>query len=343
MGASAGGLILWLVPESARITSYLEVKASDETSPFEDKKGPVNLAAAARDAAMHQALMKSPLVLEAALLNRKEINDLDAVQMHAGEEVLWMLNELKVSFAADSPILQIEYEGDEPKDDMVKVVDAIVQSYKDNVLQQEALTRSTTRDDLKIVLANLQTELKKKLDEQKAKNTVSDYEHFQTIEYPKLTREISLYQSLLSVNDKEMADLEVMKQVAIATAQSPAALDTAVQAELDKDPVMASYKQKLFDLDQALQQMQSSSKNGSSTNIKRYQAQREQTEQAMKDYRIKAEKEARDRLAKIPNEALRATIVEYNVKQKYLTDKKAELEGNIKKNEDRLAIPSSTC
>jgi hypothetical protein len=38
IGSAGAGLLMWLFPESSRITSYLEIKAEDASSPFEDNK-----------------------------------------------------------------------------------------------------------------------------------------------------------------------------------------------------------------------------------------------------------------------------------------------------------------
>src|SRR5262249_42679583 len=59
IGGAVGGLLMWLFPESSRITSYLEVKAEDASSPFEDKQRTISPIEIERQAAMHPALIKS--------------------------------------------------------------------------------------------------------------------------------------------------------------------------------------------------------------------------------------------------------------------------------------------
>ena len=233
IGGAVAGLLMWLFPESSRITAYLEVKSEDTSSPFLDQKRPVNQLEIERQAAMHPALMKSPLVLEAALI-RDDIAQLDAVQYHKGEEVLWLLDELKVNFATDSPILEVAYEGEEDPEDMVKIVNAVVKSYRDNVLFRDRLTQTATQEDLASVLDSVRAELQKKLEDLKSKSAVSNYQQFQEYEYPKLKADIALYQAQLIQFHKELADLEVMKQIALQQSQSPSALDAAVQAEMEQ-------------------------------------------------------------------------------------------------------------
>jgi hypothetical protein len=121
VGGLTAGLLMWLFPESTRVTALLEIRAEDASSPFEDTKRPVNTIEIQRQAAMHPALIKSNLVLEDALF-RQDIAQLEALQGHEGDELNWIIDELKVNFAAESPLLEISYEGDESKEDMVKVV-----------------------------------------------------------------------------------------------------------------------------------------------------------------------------------------------------------------------------
>jgi hypothetical protein len=201
VGLAVALFLMWLFPESSRITSYLEVKAEDAASPFNDDKRPVNQAELERQAAMHPALIKSQLVLQAALI-RPEIAQLDAVQYHKGEELLWLLDELKVNFAADSPILEVAYEGEEDPADMVKIVDAVVDAYKEKVLLEDRLTQTATRADLGSVLTSQREDLQSKLEELKAKTTVSGHANFEDFELPKLKADIALFQSQLIELDK---------------------------------------------------------------------------------------------------------------------------------------------
>src|SRR5262249_18918058 len=60
IGGAAAGLLMWLVPESSRITSYLEVKADDANAVFDTKgQRQISSAEATRQAQNHLALIKS--------------------------------------------------------------------------------------------------------------------------------------------------------------------------------------------------------------------------------------------------------------------------------------------
>jgi succinoglycan biosynthesis transport protein ExoP len=335
IGGGVAGFLMWLFPVSSRITSYLEVKSEDDSQSIGGNQRAVNTLLIEREAAMHPALIKSPLVLDGAL-QIKGIKELDAVVYHKGEEVEWLHDELKVNFSKDSPILELSYVGEENPEDMKKVVDAVVKSYKDNVLMQERLTSSATHDDLSRVFASIRDELQRKLNELKTKIEATGKGDFIDVRLPKLRADVQLFQSQLIQVDAELADAEVAKQVAIMMAQSASALEAAVAAEMDKDPTISMYKEQLFMLDQQVQQLAAASKNPGNPQLSRLKGQYQQVEETMRQYRLKAENEARERLAKIPNEALRAAMVEHGVRVDYLTKKKSELEKKLRNAEDEI-------
>jgi succinoglycan biosynthesis transport protein ExoP len=328
IGGSVAGFLTWLFPVSSRITSYLEVKSQDDSATNSGNQRAVNTLMIEREAARHPALLKSPLVLEAALFS-KGIAELDAVQYHKGEEVEWLRNDLKVNFSEKSPILELSYVGEESSEDMKKIVDAVVRSYKDNVLMQERLTALTTQDDLTRVFGTIRGELQRKIEDLKTKMEATGRGDFDNVRLPKLRQDIVMYQTQLLQVERDLADAEVMKQIAIQQAQSTGALEAAVSAEMDKDPTISMYKEQLFVLDQQIQQLQASSKNPGNSQLTRLRGQYQQTETMMAQYRIKAEGEARERLSKIPNEGLRAAMTEYNVRFEYLSNKQKELKKQL--------------
>jgi polysaccharide biosynthesis transport protein len=336
MAASAAGLLMWLFPESSRITSYLEVSSEDETDPFSQNKRMLSPLEITREAQTHLALIRSQRVLDAAL-KRQDIANLDAVQYHKGEEVLWLLNELKVAFASDSPILEVRYDGDEDPAQMCQVIDAVVQSYKDNVLMTDQTQQVATQDDLKIVLGQVKRELEKKLDELKQMAEVEDYVNFEEVELPRLRANITTYQNQLNEVEEELTEIEVLKEVSLQAARSTTALEQAVAYEIDKDPQIRLYQEQLFALKMQIQQLESSTRNPQNATLMRYQAQYQEMGQALDAYRSQAEKEARERLSKAPNEALRAAIAEYNVRKEAALAKKTEVEQKMQEAEDRIA------
>jgi succinoglycan biosynthesis transport protein ExoP len=334
VGGAVAGLLMWLFPESSRITSYLEVNAEDAASPFLDDKRPVSPIEITRQAAMHPALLKSQLVLQAALL-KDEIAQLDAVQYHKGEELLWLTDELKVNFSAESPVLEIAYEGEEDPADMVKIVDAVVEAYKNKVLNEDRLMQAATREDLGVVLVGVRQSLQKKLEELNSQQKIKGSGSLE-FELTKLRSDITMYQQQIIKIDEKLVDLESMKYVALENAKSPAALQQAVQMAVDKDPTVNMYKEQLFQLELQIQAIEASSKNASNAQLNRLRANYSQLQSMMSAADSKIRQAAKEQLEKLPNEYLRQAIVEYNVKSQYFNKQKQDIDAKLKAAELKL-------
>jgi capsular exopolysaccharide synthesis family protein len=335
VGGLLGGVMLWAFPETSRITALLEVKNNSNDPLADNKSQGVNPILAEREAMSHLALLKSPLVLDAAL-QRPEIAQLDAVQAYGPDAILWLTDELKVSFPGDGEILEVRYEGDEDSGEMIKLIDAIVRAYKDKVLLQDRLLRVGTRDDLEQVLQAKKAQLKTVLEEFKERsNSIGAMQ--EEVEIPTLRTEITFLQNKIEEVKKELVDIEVMKQLAVQSARSPAALEQQLQLELEKDPAIANYKQSLFTLDQEIQMRSALGKQRESAVLKQLIARRDQTQAMMEQTRAVAQKEIRDRLAKIPNEGLRQTIIEHKIRFDSAQASLKDFEEKLKTAQDKLA------
>jgi len=267
-----------------------------------------------RQAMNHLTLLKSPLVLSAALA-RQDIADLDAVRHQNGDELLWLMNELKVSFPGDGEILEVKYEGDEDALQMEKVVAGVVKAYQDKVLFQDKLLAASTQADLKTVLDATKIRLqdqRKKLKEKMTSLGVAQAE----VEIPRLQREVGTLEGLIVTAKKDLVDIDVLKNLAIGNANSPAALDAAVAESLDKDPTMTNYQQQIFAMTQQLQSRLSSTRNRGDATIKRLQQQIQDMENQSEQYRAQSEKKLKDRIRRMPNDSLRSAIVEHDIRYK---------------------------
>lgn len=311
IGAIVAGLLMLAFPETNQVTAYLKVKSSAGGDLWENK---VNLSPLEieRQAMNHLALLRSQMVLDAALTN-PNIAQLDAVRDHKGEELLWLTSDLRVSFPGDGEILEVRYEGKEDAEQMVKVVDAVVDAYKQKVLYQDRVLLSTTREDLEKVFGTTQTRLQEKMKKLKELMTARDIIN-PDVEVPRLRSEIARLETLIAQENKNLVDAEIFKQLAILNARSPGAIEQAVTAAVEKDPMIASYQTDIFTIQKALQQVQSTVRNRNDPQLKKLKAQLDQTIMAKDEYQKQAEREAREQISQMPNEALRAAIAEHKVR-----------------------------
>jgi capsular exopolysaccharide synthesis family protein len=326
-GAGATGLLMMLFPSMSQVTSYLKVKSRPEEIFTERAAVRPSAPEIERQAMNHLTLLKSPLVLQAALA-KQDIADLDAVRHQNGDELLWLMNDLKVSFPGDGEILEIRYEGEEDALQMEKIVKAVVQAYMDRVLFQDKLLSFSTQEDLKTVLKATETQLQNHL-KQLQETMTSKGQATAEVEIPTLQRQVAKLEDLIVTARKELVDIDVFMKMAAENANSPATIDAAVNVELDKDPTMAMYQQQLFELNQQLQSRMSTSKNPADSLIKKLQTQIEQTEATRANYRARTEKQIKDQIRRMPNDALRQAKVEHDIRYKYASD-------NLKKYEQEL-------
>lgn len=245
IGAGVAGLLMFLFPETHQITAYLRVK-SKTGNEWSDDRQLMSSHEIERQAMNHLALLKSQMVLEAALAKR-EISSLDAVQAHKGEELLWLMSDLRVSFPGDGEILEVRYEGEEDPDQMKKVVDAVVQAYKDKVLYQDRIISAATRSDLEAVARSTQQRLQDKREDLKAMMTAKDVID-PNVEVPRLRSEITRLENLISQENQNLVNVEIFKQLALMNARSPAAVEQAIAETLDNDPMIISYQADIVEL-----------------------------------------------------------------------------------------------
>jgi succinoglycan biosynthesis transport protein ExoP len=324
-------LLMFLFPETHQVTAYLKVKSNtgNEVFPGDQRLSPQEME---KQAMNHLALLRSQMVLEAAL-QKQDIADLDAVRAHKGEELLWLLGDLRVSFPGDGEILEIRYEGEEDADQMVKVVDAVVAAYQDKVLYQERVLSSATRDDLTTVSESTQKRLQgqlEKLEQKMASMDMIDPE----VEIPRLQREVTRLETQIEKANQDLVDVEIFRQLALQNARSPAAVEQAVAEIVEKDPMIANYDNKLYMIQDAIQQRQGNSRNPNDSQLTKLQQQYQQTQQMKSQHEAQLIKSAREQIAKMPNEAYRAAIVEHKIRYEAAMK-------NLKKNTEELEAAES--
>jgi succinoglycan biosynthesis transport protein ExoP len=158
LGSLAGALTFLFLPRGFESVAWLRVR---------DKSGMYG-AGMGRDNAEYEAyrktqvqLIKSPLVLMAAL-RRPGINTLEIL---AGEEdkVGWLMRNVQVSAPMESEVLQVRLRGEDPKE-ITQVVNAVTNSYLNDVVNKEKAERLARRDTLEKKYKENMSEVRERLD-----------------------------------------------------------------------------------------------------------------------------------------------------------------------------------
>jgi hypothetical protein len=110
------------------------------------------------------ALLKSNFVLTAAVRNPK-VAALPFLQGHE-DPVEWLQDRLEVDFPENAEILSIRLHGVKKHEgDLIEVVNAVANAYKDEVINEHRQRQYSSRDLLARGLENLNSEIKRKMED----------------------------------------------------------------------------------------------------------------------------------------------------------------------------------
>ena len=335
--AGLTGLALWLLfPASSRTTAYLMMNFGD-TSAFGDSTQRLTAKQIEQEQYSQLTLMKSSQVVGAAF-SKKAIRELEATRKNQPDPVQWMFDDLKVSFPNDGNVMEVRYDGDENHEDMVKIIDAIIQSYIEETVDKERIQKLLVIDDLEKVQKEMSDNLAKKMGQLRDKIELADNADSATaeIEIKQLMDNIHFIKAELSRVEKELLNNDVMKEIAIASANSPTKIQLAVADAIDHDPMIANYRQQLFEIDNMIMQRQSIERRQGSPEVQRLQQSKAQIESMMNQYKRKAERELREKIAQLPNEGLQAAIAQWKVVKQKLEEQREEYKDELNKSEESL-------
>jgi capsular exopolysaccharide synthesis family protein len=154
LAAGVGWFLLPAPPHTARSQLYV---ASDPPRVLFQTNEARSEAGAFRQTQM--ALLKSRLVLNAALRQPKAA-ETSLIRSHE-EPVAWLEKELKVLAGASPEILSVSLSGDLPEEQKV-LVDAVVNSYMQEIVNKEQIKRQARLDHLKTIAAQYDEQLRRK-------------------------------------------------------------------------------------------------------------------------------------------------------------------------------------
>lgn len=326
----AGLLLLWLFPLSSEVVSYLQVENQETDNIFEETKRVTNPKEFEVFQQTQLTLFKSQFVLTSALA-RSDISQLNAVVKERPNELQWLMDELQVSFPGESKIMMVKYEGDDDPEEMKKIIDAVVDAYKNEVVTAARISRK----ELHAEMGKLHREV---LDEiaEKGKEVERLTEELGGAESPNvsaelniLAREVALIQQQIIDTKESRAELEVNLELQKRQATSETALNEAIEEELDKDPTMQGYKADQYTLTSQLRQLEAVTKQRATPQIKQLRAQLKSLLQDSQGYRMRMEQEMRQRWRSMPNEALQMVITEYIMRRNQLQQQLEDLQNQL--------------
>jgi succinoglycan biosynthesis transport protein ExoP len=272
--ATLAGILTWVfLPKGFEAVAWLRVR---------DKSGMFG-AGLGRDNAEYEAyrktqvqLIKSPLVLMAALRRP----GVDNLSIFDGEQdkVGWLMKNVQVSAPMESEVIQIRLRGEDPQE-VTDVVNAVTNSYLNDVVNKEKAERLQKRDTLEKKYKENMAEVRSRLDtynnlakslgttdsEEVATQRALLLDHLGTLR----TQQTSLQQQL-SFIDAELAVMDAKARGEITLEQSVP--EEMVDAMVLRDPQFVELRDRLAGIEEAIVfQAQRSARGGKDPAVKKLQ------------------------------------------------------------------------
>jgi capsular exopolysaccharide synthesis family protein len=246
--AAVAAISLWfLFPESSSATAQFEVLIDPQNIAFETGR-PQNPQTFETFKKTQLALLKSFFVLEKAV-RPVEIASL-SVLADETDPVEWLQENLVVEFPLQGEILTISLSEDaQYSEDLVRLVDAVANAYKSEVIDHAKQQKLDTRDLLAKSLDNLNSEIKSKL--QTYMDIASAGERPQAKDQrdtktEMLMREISEEERKRGELTAQLYQLNTDMIVGKSQLDDPRLIELEVDKQLEKDPRWLVYQQKLL-------------------------------------------------------------------------------------------------
>ncbi|MFM1903663.1 MAG: Tyrosine-protein kinase YwqD [Planctomycetota bacterium] len=272
--ATLAAILTWVfLPKGFEAVAWLRVR---------DKSGMFG-AGLGRDNAEYEAyrktqvqLIKSPLVLMAALRRP----GVDGLSVFEGEQdkVGWLMKNVQVSAPMESEVIQIRLRGEDPQE-VTDIVNAVTNSYLNDVVNKEKAERLQRRDTLEKKYKENMAEVRSRLDtynnlakslgttdsEEVATQRALLLDHLGTLR----TQQSSLQQQL-SFIDAELAVMDAKARGEITLEQSVP--EEMVDAMVLRDPQFVELRDRLAGIEEAIVfQAQRSARGGNDPAVKKLQ------------------------------------------------------------------------
>ncbi len=273
LGTLAGVLTWVFLPKGFEAVAWLRVR---------DKSGMFG-AGMGRDNAEYEAfrktqvqLIKSPLVLMAAL-RRPGVDNLSVFEGES-DKVGWLMKNVQVSAPMESEVIQIRLRGEDPQE-VTDIVNAVTNSYLNDVINKEKAERLQKRDTLEKKYKENMAEVRSRLDtynnlarslgttdsEEVATQRALLLDHLGTLR----AQQTSLQQQL-SMVDAELAVMDAKARGEITLEQSVP--EEMVDAMVLRDPQFVELRDRLAGIEEAIVfQAQRSARGGNDPAVKKLQ------------------------------------------------------------------------
>lgn len=311
VAALASAIALWwLFPESTTATALFQV-SSEQPVVFTDTGNSDQKFEILQKTQL--ALLNSHFVLQAAVRDPA----ISSLSMFAGEPdpVIWLQDNLQVSFPQQSEILSISLTGDEPPHELRQVVDAVAKAYREEVIYAEKQRRLTSADALARVSKKVREELETKRRE--FYDIAKEIGASDAYDTPAMTNlmiaELASLGAKRSKIEEEIAELRKMFVIYKQRLDDPALLAAQADQALAMDPQVGLLQQQLMQEQMILMNLQSIAKGGRSKQISSQERKVAGIEQQISQMRAEMKRQLMNQGKSMPNTQKQQLVKEFNL------------------------------
>lgn len=266
---------VWLLmPRGFEAVSWLRVR---------DKGGMLNHG---RDGAEYEsykktqlALLRSPLVLQGAL-RRPGLDDLETLREAGVDQIGWLSRSLQVTAPAESEVVQVRLRG-KHAGDVAKLVNAVVASFLDDIVNKERTERLGRRDALEKKFKENMAELRMRRETlNNLARTLGTRDSSEVATQRSLLLDhLSTLRNLVTTTQRAITEIDAELSIAEARENGEIPADAhipqeMIEAALARDPQVNELVRKVADLEDAISfQSQRSARGASDPAVRRMRAQ----------------------------------------------------------------------
>jgi capsular exopolysaccharide synthesis family protein len=327
-----GIALLWLFPLSSSVTAYLEVKGQNVS--WEGQKEKMHPKELELFQETQKTWMKSQFVLQAAL-RPTAIAELETVRKEGEDALTWLYEGIQVNFRGE--ILEVRYDGEEDSEELKKVVESVINAYIQEVRETQRIEKREVVDKLANLSRELRVDLEAKIEDygKLAKDLDGGDSPIAREMLNMLVGELRLIDTQIFKAKEELIDLEVGRKVSEQEINSPAAIDRAVQEQLEEDPMLKNLQEEQYLIAQNIRS-QSNVGRGNSPALKQLQGRYQGLAQEIQRYRYQTGEELKESIRSLPNDQYRIMMTNYIATRTEVERSLAELE--TQKNEKIILV-----
>lgn len=333
--AAASITLLFLFPVSSSALMSFQVNPEEESLVFNDRRS-TNAQAFEGFKKTQLVLLSSQWLLQAAI-RPAAVNSLPILAKER-DKVQWLLNNLRVDFPRQGDVLTISITGNALPSDQQRLVDAVAQAYRDEVLYRETMRKLQIIQAIEKSLKSLNGELTRKhqlyIDTAEAEGSIAAVDS--TAEVDLLMREIaSLRQQKMELEGKNY-ESQAEYAMMIAQLDDPAMATAQVSEALAQDPQVLNLQQQMMMLRMKLDQAKSVVKYGGNKATAEMERQIAQLNNQMSRYRSQMEQQTAQQRRISPDSRKTIYTKIYQIKSGYQLQQLGGLDDLITENEKKL-------